>query len=113
MICHSRDYSFSSDNDHQKGLETLPRSFPREAPTSLKVSTMILPTKHVPVNETLLGIGALLLLKLKRPKTVSALWTQAQKQAEVATFTRFILALDLLYMLGAIEMRDGLVMRAK
>jgi len=64
---------------------------------------MILPTKHITVENSLLGVGALLLEKLSRPLSISTLWKRVREFSEIATFERFTLALDLLCMIGAIE----------
>ena len=68
---------------------------------------MILPTKHITVENSLIGVGGLLLPLLSQPTTVSALWEVAREMPQVATYERFTLALDLLYILEAIEFRDG------
>lgn len=72
---------------------------------------MILPTKHIPVDHALIGVGARVLRRLHRPVTVSALWERVRRDEGVSTFDRFVLALDLLYLLDAIHIRDGLVYR--
>ena len=68
---------------------------------------MILPTKHITVENSLIGVGGLLLPLLRQPTTVSALWEVAREMPQVATYERFTLALDLLYILEAVEFRDG------
>lgn len=72
---------------------------------------MILPTKHISTARSLLSLGATLLQRLKRPKTVAGLWDQVREVPEVGTFQRFVLALDFLYMLGAVDFADGLIIR--
>lgn len=73
---------------------------------------MILPTKHLPQERALLTVGAALLAQLERPITVSALWQRVNGAVSPApTFDWFVLALDLLYALGAVELRDGLLNR--
>lgn len=79
---------------------------------------MILPSKHLPQNRALLDVGAHILSFLVRPKTVSALWEELNwYEASLSTMPRqitydwFLLALDLLYALGAIELESGLVAR--
>lgn len=72
---------------------------------------MILPNKHLPPGKSLLGVGATLLGALDRPQTESALWGGVRHLAEVATFERFVLALDLLYAIGAVDVRDGMLHR--
>ena len=79
---------------------------------------MILPSKHLPQNRALLTVGAHVLTFLARPKTVSALWEELNRQDDALsatprqiTYDWFLLALDLLYALGAIELESGLVTR--
>lgn len=72
---------------------------------------MIMPTKHITPAESLLGLGARLLHLLKNPQTVPALWHAAKESANVGTFERFVLALDLLYLMRAVEFRAGLIRR--
>lgn len=74
---------------------------------------MILPTKHVSIRNSLLGVGAIILEHLNYPRTVASLWTTLSKNPEIATFERFVLALDLLYMIGAIELEEGLLRRCR
>jgi hypothetical protein len=73
---------------------------------------MILPTKHITVRDSLLGVGALLLVQLEKPLTESELWERVRDQPEITTFERFTLALDLLYMVGAIEFRKNKLWRS-
>jgi len=77
---------------------------------------MILPTKHISEKRSLLGQGGIILALLGgHEHTVSSLWESfldnAGESGE-ATFDWFVLALDLLYALGAIEMDRG-VLRKK
>ncbi len=68
---------------------------------------MILPTKHVSTQRSLIGVGATLLANLEQPRTVSRLWEQVREHPSVRTFERFVFALDLLYLLGAVEFVRG------
>ena len=77
---------------------------------------MILPSKHLSQDRALLTVGARILQKLSHPKTVSALWEEFSRKSETtrdATLTTsydgFVLALDLLFLIGAIELREGLL----
>ncbi len=74
---------------------------------------MILPNKHITLEFSLLGVGAFLLLNLDHAYTVSTLWNKVRAEPTVGSFTRFTLALDLLFMLGAIEFNDGKLRRVK
>ena len=76
---------------------------------------MILPTKHLRPRDSLIVVGAELLLSLDSAKTISRLWSDlndAWNEAEgnpPYTFDWFILALDLLFALGAIDFERGLI----
>jgi hypothetical protein len=72
---------------------------------------MILPTKHIAQNEALIGVGATILSHLTGPRTVSSLWEDLRAEPNVGTFERFVLASNLLFVIGAIDMQDGFVVR--
>lgn len=61
----------------------------------------------------MLGLGALLLDNLRRPRTVSALWDAVKDIPQVGTFERFVLAVDLLYMMEAITIDNGVLRRVR
>lgn len=65
---------------------------------------MILPTKHISINNSFLGLGGTILVHLEKSKIITALWNEVSKKPEFASFERFILTLDLLYIIGAIEL---------
>lgn len=79
---------------------------------------MILPTKHVRADRALIGVGGELLSLLNEPMTVSRLWDAIRERRSTATpnapveYTWFILALDFLFMIGAVEARRGIIVRA-
>ncbi len=78
---------------------------------------MILPTKRLGVERAMLTVGAEILGLLTEPKTVSRLWNELSRMMSEHSSTRiinydwFILTLDLLYMLGSIEMDHGRIRR--
>lgn len=74
---------------------------------------MILPDKHVDLPHSLLGAGAVLLAHVTRPMTVSALWDAVRTAPEIRAYGRFILALDFLYAVGALEYGDGLLTKRR
>lgn len=74
---------------------------------------MILPTKYLREDETLIGLGAVLLSNLTSEKTLSDLWEFAKKHPNIGNFERFILALDMLFIFGLIIARDNKIMRVK
>jgi len=72
---------------------------------------MILPTKHIAQHEALIGVGATVLTHLVTPMTVSGLWDRLKNEPNVGTFERFVLAANLLYVIGAIDLKDGIIVR--
>ncbi|MCM1234633.1 MAG: hypothetical protein NC124_21300 [Clostridium sp.] len=70
---------------------------------------MILPKKQLSLSESLFGFGAFLLQQLDTPTTVDNLWeyykdSYANKKYLIKfTFDQFIMALDYLYIIGAIK----------
>lgn len=72
---------------------------------------MILPTKHISQNEALIGVGATLLAHLDGPVTVSGLWERLRDEPNVGTFERFVLASNLLFLVGVIDIKDGMIVR--
>ena len=79
---------------------------------------MILPTQPLSQDRALLTVGALILRLLSEPKTVSAIWedlskaTDTQRPPRTIRYDHFVLALDLLYLMSAVELVDGLLSRA-
>ncbi len=79
---------------------------------------MILPSKHLSQDRAILTIGARILQHLSQPKTVSALWEELPRQGKAAQrgapplrYDGFVLALDFLFLVGAIELQEGLLTR--
>lgn len=73
---------------------------------------MILPSKHVRASHSLLGVGAVLLSYMTRPLTVSELWETAKAHPVVGNYRRFVMALDMLYAISAIEWEGGILARS-
>jgi hypothetical protein len=78
---------------------------------------MILPAKHLDQDRALLTVGARILPCLAQPKTVSALWEELSgarvtiHRSGTLRYDGFVLALDLLFLIGAIQLQDGLLKR--
>lgn len=68
---------------------------------------MILPTKYLNENETLLNVGAIILKHLGEDSLLSKLWENVKLEPSVGNYERFVLALDLLYILGAVEIKNN------
>ena len=74
---------------------------------------MILPTKYIPESHTLLAAGGIVLSQLKRPCTLTSLWENTRKIPQIGTFERLVLALSMLYILGAIDISQGMIKKIK
>jgi hypothetical protein len=78
---------------------------------------MILPTKHIRGDRALIGVGGEILRLLRQPMTVSRLRDEV-REARAAyapsspiSYDWFILALDLLFMMGALDLDRGVIQR--
>lgn len=72
---------------------------------------MIMPNKNITVSYSLLHCGALILAELKDSDTVSSLREKTKKQEVLTSYEKFILTLDYLFVIGAIALHDGLIVR--
>lgn len=79
---------------------------------------MILPSKHLSQDRALLTVGARLLMHLAQPKTVSALWVEISRpvitkedKKTALRYDAYVLTLDLLFLMGVVELQDGLLSR--
>ena len=78
---------------------------------------MILPTKHLKANRSLLVIGGDILKIVEEPQTVSRIWEQFSLDCDrtsgraPVTYDWFILALDLLFIIGAVRFNAGRIAR--
>ena len=70
---------------------------------------MILPSRSVREEQSLLGIGAVALGHLGRPQTVTGLWEKMRDGNAVLAYGRFVLALDMLYIAGAVELSGNMI----
>jgi len=81
---------------------------------------MILPSKHIRISESLLGLGGYLLKYLKDgPQTIDQLWFKVAKQNNTRKafayhgFDNVILSLNYLFIIGAIDINsEGLIYNA-
>lgn len=74
---------------------------------------MILPTKHVPLDRSLLGVAAVLLENYRTGDTVSSLWYRVTDRTSGVSFFQYSLALDLLFMMGLVELKANQLLRVK
>jgi len=70
---------------------------------------MIMPNKHLRVEESLLGRGAWLIGAIQSPMTPSQIWESIRSSGSDWAYEEFVLALVLLYAVGALEMNSGLI----
>lgn len=74
---------------------------------------MILPTKRLSSDRALLAVGGEILSLLREPKTVSRLWNEIKKMRArqpdkgTVTYDWFVLALDLLFTVNAVDSERG------
>lgn len=74
---------------------------------------MILPNKYISIKNSVLGLGVIVLNNLYKPQTVSAIWNAVSETPEIATFDRFVMTLDFLYTIGAIEIKKGMIQKCR
>lgn len=77
---------------------------------------MILPTKGIPPRRALVTLGGDILRLLTEAKTISRLWDDFRKSGPVGTevtFDWFVLSLDLLFLMGAIDLDRGRIRRGR
>lgn len=68
---------------------------------------MLLPDKYVSPSRSLLGQSAGMLALAREDQTVSEFWALCRDRIDKLTHERFTLALDLLFLLGVVELRRG------
>lgn len=64
---------------------------------------MLLPDKYIPLEDSYIGMGAVLLKSLSRPATVEKLWKRLGRD-RFETYERFIITLVVLYRAGLVEL---------
>ena len=74
---------------------------------------MIMPNKYLKEEDTLLGASAVIFENLSKQQSISELWDKVREDDSVYNFERFILSLDLLYMLNLIELNNNELKRVK
>lgn len=72
---------------------------------------MILPTKHIRISESLIGLGGYLLKFLKEPSTIDQLWIKYEnvnnkKFPAYHNFDNMVLALNLLFIMGILDINE-------
>ena len=74
---------------------------------------MILPTKNIKMQYSLLNCGAIILNKLEDSDTISAIWEKVSIEDILNNYDKFVITMDFLYMVGAIDYNNGLIVRCK
>jgi len=74
---------------------------------------MILPNKHINIQNSLLGVGGTLLNLISETTTVSLLWNRAKSLPNINGFDRYTLGLDFLFVVGLVKFEDGLLKKVK
>lgn len=75
---------------------------------------MILPTKYLNSDETLLGVGNFIIKNVSSNVSLSTLWERVKKNENVYSFERFLLALDMLFIIGIIDLdNENNIIRVK
>ncbi|PKG83842.1 hypothetical protein CXF85_10110 [Colwellia sp. 75C3] len=80
---------------------------------------MILPTKHLSPERSIISVSSEILELVDSRSTVSSIWSSLQNKHKASLrfsdvpYDWFILALDFLYMVGAIDERNGLIQKVK
>ena len=64
---------------------------------------MIMPNKYLKEEDTLLGASATIFNNLSSKQSLSELWDLVKEDDRIYNFERFILSLDMLYILGCID----------
>ena len=72
---------------------------------------MILPNKYIQENVALIGVGATVLSHLSFDQSLSSLWENMKNLTNVNNFERFVLALDLLFVLGLVEFKNNKIVK--
>ena len=79
---------------------------------------MILPSKLVQPERALIGVGAEILGALTKPMTMSRIWDEIRGRRTLAApqapldYEWFVLALDFLYSIGAVDYERGTLRRS-
>lgn len=80
---------------------------------------MILPTKHISLERSLMSVSSEVFELIDKRSTVSSIWNDLQDKHKAALrygevpYDWFVLSLDLLFLMGAIEESNGLIKKVK
>jgi hypothetical protein len=97
------------ENLSEEQLTSKPVIFLKNHPLK-PFSNMILPTKHIRIAESLIGLSSFVLSTIKQPMPLEQIWEEYQKQYKSKkypayhSFDNLILTIDYLYMIDAIDL---------
>ncbi len=73
---------------------------------------MIMPTKYIKENESLLALGALILEEITdEGSTLSVIWDNLKDDEALFNYKRFILTLDVLFLLGLVNIKNNKIIK--
>ena len=70
-----------------------------------------MPNKYLREEEALIGFGSIVLKYLRFERLLSELWDEIKNNESIVDFERFILVLDMLYILGLVEFKENKIRR--
>lgn len=74
---------------------------------------MLMPKKHIRISESIIGLAGFILKLIQNDKTIDDLWLDFKKINNTDqlpanhSFDNFLLAIDFLYMIGAINLNEN------
>ena len=74
---------------------------------------MILPDKNIKLQYSLLNCGTIVLKELNDPQSISYVWEKVKGNKQITGYEKFLLTLDFLYIIKAIKLENGLLVRCK
>ena len=74
---------------------------------------MIMPNKNIKLEYSLLYCGAMILESLQEIDTISFLWDKARQTETMVNYEKFVLTMDYLFLIGAIRMENGMIVRCR
>ena len=75
---------------------------------------MITPTKFVNANQSLIGLGAIVLKSMSDDgNSISSLWDNLKDNSDIFSYERFILTLDMLFIMGLIKFKNNRLKKVK
>jgi hypothetical protein len=74
---------------------------------------MILPTKHIKLENSIFYVGGLILIENIDGETVSSLWGKISEKGNLNSFEKFVLGLDFLFLIGVVDFQKGLLKRIR